>query len=453
MFTKIIILISSIVALWLLINIADFVRRLLYKPNINKINYFKDKDGRIIIYHGINVCNYSKHSPDLLPWHQPQDYDKLNKWGFNLVRFVINWDGIEPERDKYDMAYLSKICDHIKYLGSIGVSVIVDIHQDLYSKKYSGNGFPLWACIDGGKPFKRQEPWNMNYLQPATIAAFRHFWKNDELQYKYINMVKLVASSVENFDNVVGIDIINEPFPALPWIRVFERKWLTEFYKKVSIALMLSSYKKIMFFEPWMCTSAGIPTYLNLKNLPIKAAYMPHSYPSLNEQQGKYTKLHSFWHKRAVSIKAKEAQIFGTPLLFGEWGISMDCQGWKTYTNDFLRLCETYGASWIWWSYDMEQHSGFGIVDNNKNDREYISKLSHVYPQKIAGSNPKFSHTEDTFYLEYDNTGVPGNTVVFVPDGFEYIVSTNIKYARNGNTYVFENTLDPVSKITITYHK
>ena len=446
-------LIAGIASLWVLVGLAGLLQRVIRKPIPANTRYFRDSDGRIVIYHGVNVSNYSKNSfPDNLPWHQPEDYDKLKKWGFNLVRFTVFWANIEPEKNKYDIDYLKQVCEHIRYLESIGIDVIVDIHQDLYSKKYSGDGAPAWACLDGGKPFKQQTPWNLNYLQPATRAAIKNFWKSEDLQNRYIEMLKIVAKQVEDLDNVIGIDVMNEPFPNLPWIRRFEKKWLTNFYRKMATSLLVAGYKKIMFFEPWMCTSTGIPTYLDFKSESVKTGYMPHCYISLDENQKKYSGLQAWWMKQAIRIKAAEAQLFDTPLLFGEWGIPMTCEGYADYINDFTGLCDQYGASWVWWSYDMEQHCGFGLIDNDKNDRDYINRLARVYPQKIAGNNPKITRTDNFLYLEYTSTGVSGDTIVFAPDGYRYDVSTNVSYKKEDNTIVFQNTCNKV-KITIMYRK
>ena len=453
MLVKILEILLGIVVVWFGIGLVDLVRRLLYRPNMSKIQYFKDKDGKIVIYHGVNVCNYSKRSPDLMPWHTHEDYDKLKKWGINLVRFVVAWEGIEPRKREYDYTYLAKMCSHIKYLGSIGIDVIIDLHQDAYARKYAGNGFPAWACMDEGASFKEQRPWYMNYLQPATIMAFRNFWKSDDLQYRYMLMLRTVYRQIKDMDNVIGIDIINEPFPNLPWIRRFERKYLTEFYGKAAAALLAEGCKKTLFFEPWMYTSTGMPTYLRFKYATVKKSYMPHYYAPLAERHGVYKDIDTALLKWALRIKAKEAQVFGTPLLFGEWGISDTCMRYLDYMRDFIGLCESYGASWVWWAYDMERDSDHGLLDNNKAGKSYFKELCHVYPQRIAGSSPKYSHTDKMFCLEYDNTDIPGYTVIFIPEGLTYIVESSQTCEPYGNTLIVRNNQEKVTKVALHYNK
>jgi hypothetical protein len=90
------------IILYVLIGILLIYTILSLYIELTTINsdFFHDDVGRIQIYHGVNICNYSKWSKDRLPWHTIKEYKLLKESGFNLVRFLIYWDAIEPCRYK-----------------------------------------------------------------------------------------------------------------------------------------------------------------------------------------------------------------------------------------------------------------------------------------------------------------------------------------------------------------
>ena len=94
-----------------------------------------DEDGRIVLYHGVNVSNYSKYAPDFLPWHTREDFAQLQDWGFNLARYLVFWEAIEPEDGCFDEAYLAATLERIGWLGELGIDALVDLHQDLYARR------------------------------------------------------------------------------------------------------------------------------------------------------------------------------------------------------------------------------------------------------------------------------------------------------------------------------
>jgi len=431
--------------------IGYFLKKLidLVRPDVNKIYYFKDKQGRVTIYHGVNVCNYSKYSPDFLPWHKDEDYAKLKKWGFNLVRFLIYWEAVEPEKDKYNLDYLKQVAEHIKTIGKYGADVIIDVHQDVYSKKYTGEGFPAWAINDEGKPFKIQKPWGYNYLQPAVQTASKNFWNSTELKDSYIKMLGIVVANLGDIDNVIGIDIMNEPFPKLPRIIHFERNILTEFYSKAVATLALSGFKKYIYFEPWMCTSTGAPTFLNLHTTIGKAVYFPHCYPPFCEGAKKYRAIDKFFFMLGLRIQAKEAQLFKSPLIYGEFALPQIVDGYLQFVRDFITIGERYLTSWAWWAYEMDTYDDTAILDKDKNEKEILSVLSHVYPQKIAGTNPKYSNENDFFRLEYETIDTQDPTIVFVPERYSCSVSSNMLFTQDGTTWLFRNSGVKKAKIEI----
>jgi len=421
----------------------------------SKINHITDSQGGIVIYHGVNGSNWSKHSPDNLPWYTPADYKRMNDWGFNMMRFMIFWSAIEPNKGEYDHDYLAKLSDHFRTMDSLGINVILDFHQDLYADTFTGNGAPDWAIKDNGLPFNKRKPWSVNYLEPAVIASFTNFWKNvDGIQSQYIKTMVFVAQRFSRHSNIIGIDPFNEPYTgALINLEPYE---LTAFYKKVQDAFEIENIKMRIFFEPVMYKSTGLPTRLTFTPDGL-CAYFPHYYDALIDYNIMKKYKESNWRlmKAAIEIKVVEAQQFGTPLLFGEFGVG-EVDNYLQYYDDFMYLSDKYCFGWTVYSYDSLKYGEFGIIDNDGQERPQMQKLVRVYPQRIAGKNPRWEINNNVFELRYEtDVSVKGPTRIFIPKHFpvvQIIINGRINRFEGGGVFEYINDENKKQKIEVIWN-
>ena len=381
-------------------------------PDSRENTYIRDDKNRICIYHGMNLCNYSKGAPDFLPWHTEEDYARLQEWGFNVVRFLVFWEAIEPQKGVYNEAYLDSVVSKIQMLNKYGVDVFIDVHQDLYCRKFTGNGFPLWTLDGVNLPeFHEQKPWNLNYTQPAVIKSYEHFWRSIELRDRYISMLKVLAHKVEPLPNVIGIDVMNEPFPGINLN--FERDKLSPFYENILRAWKDDDLKVRIFFEPWMLTNGVIKTGLTFKD--SAGVYVPHYYDPFCHEGIEYTAQNKKLMRKTLLVKLFEAQKFFNPMLLGETGISKTVPGYLRYIRDLMELSDEFAFSWTWYSYDMTIYSGFGIVGPDRKEEENLTELVRPYPQRVAGEYPSYSFKDSIFVLEFVATQKENPTIVFIP--------------------------------------
>ena len=112
-----------------------------------------------------------------------------------------------------------QVAERLRWFRDAGLWVILDMHQDLYSRKYLGDGAPEWACLDDGIPFVAMPGgWFMNYQTPAVIRAFDNFWANKPgpggigIQDRFISAWQHVARRFKDDKNIIGYDVMNEPF-------------------------------------------------------------------------------------------------------------------------------------------------------------------------------------------------------------------------------------------------
>lgn len=394
--------------------------------DVKDINHIRDSYGRIVQYRGVNHSNYAKHSPDNMPWHDGSAYRLLPKWGYNLIRFQMYMSAVMPKKDSIDFAYLNAVDLHFAKLESYGIDVVIDWHQDVYGERFGGNGFPEFMTYDNDIPFKEVEPWHMNYKEPAVVAAFTNFWNNtDGIQDKCVETIKFVLKRYQHRKNIVGLDPFNEPFPGIHVV-TFEQQYLPNYLRKIEQVLTEDGRGIMLFFEP-VIFATTIPTLLDFKPS-VKAVYFPHYYDAtIDYGVGKeYAKQNWRLLKEVVEIRALEAQEFGVPLMIGEFGMKGGVEGRLQFYDDMMYMADKYQFGWTVYSFDMTIHTSMAMIDTAYNETEIMQKLVRVYPQRIAGNEPEWTHSDGSFRLTYKpDTSIKAPTVVFIPERFKASVSIN----------------------------
>ena len=196
-------------------------------------NRFVDNLGRHVILNGINVVSKSPQEQYLFQGG-PDFYANLKKWGINCIRFIVIWDGLETEMGVYNEAYLKEIDKRIKWAGDQGLFVVLDMHQDLFSVKYS-DGAPEWATLDEDKTHQTGAIWSDSYMiSEAVQTSFDNFWANKPaadgvgVQDHYVALWKHIAKRYAYNSMVIGYDLMNEPFPGSTALQ-FTRALLTAY--------------------------------------------------------------------------------------------------------------------------------------------------------------------------------------------------------------------------------
>jgi endoglycosylceramidase len=201
---------------------------------------FVDDRGRTVILNGINHVTKIPENR-FLNNNDEALFRQFREWGFNCIRFGIFWDALEPEPGQFDEEYLQEIDRRVKWAEENGLWLILDMHQDLYSRKF-GNGAPLWATLDEGAPHITGHVWSDAYLMsPALQKAFDNFWDNAPapdgtgVQDHYVAAWKTLAKRYANATSVIGFDLMNEPFMGAACVDV--------------VTKLLEGYAQIMFLR------------------------------------------------------------------------------------------------------------------------------------------------------------------------------------------------------------
>lgn len=177
-----------------------------------------DSTGHPIMLHGLNLMNkiQGKHWDGI----NKAAFDSIKSWGMNCVRLGIFWDALEPKPGEIDTNYFHHLDSCLMWAKKDGIYVFLDMHQDLYSQKYNGDGAPDWACLDEGKPNTvAGGSWDNAYFTSSAIqTSFDNFWRNKKasdsigVQTHLIRVWETVAARYADNPVVMGYDLMNEPF-------------------------------------------------------------------------------------------------------------------------------------------------------------------------------------------------------------------------------------------------
>ena len=191
------------------------------------------------------------------------------------------WPGVEPQRGHYDRHYLDRVAQIVRMAAAHDIHVLVDMHQDVLSETFCGEGLPIWAAepdprtpafpvpvaaplpVDGrGVPSPddcAKLPWPSLYVTYAVGGAFQRLYSPDQaLLGAWAAFWRTVAGHLRSLGAaVVGYELINEPFagdvlrhPELLVPCVADRRNLQPAYDRVqpSIArLWFSAFHYILF--------------------------------------------------------------------------------------------------------------------------------------------------------------------------------------------------------------
>lgn len=406
--------------------------------------YITDEQGRALILHGINSSSSAKN-PDTghLPWVTPDDvYQETVEWGFNFVRLLIFWDGIEPERGVYDEAYLDAVAERVQWYTDNGAYVMLDMHQDIYGHAVGGNGAPEWATETSLMEFFSLDfpglPWWVKNIDPSVVAAYMNFWQYSQhhyLQDHYIGAWQKVAERFKDNPKVIAYDLMNEPHGGdlTKAFGEFEKTWLIDFYNRLIPAIREIDNNKILAFEPQsLAINFGMPSSLpfveDAREGERRLAYAPHMYPFSLHEGVAYNLVDkqqmSDWNRHRTA-ELNHQQV---PLIVGEFGGSDATPGFDLFLQDALAMFDTMGAGWAYWSNDP---GGWGLLDSEGEETPKVDHLVRPYARAVAGQPIEFSFDPESnhFELVYDEKPkVTGETEIFIPQrhypsGWQLLVS------------------------------
>ena len=239
--------------------------------------WITDARGRVVVIHGINmVYKIAPYYPAAIGF-DADDAAFLRSIGFDAVRVGVLWQAVEPQPGVYDDGYLAHIAATVATLAHQGIVSLLDFHQDQYNQLFQGEGFPSWSVQDDGLPAEPQLGFGADYIgMPALQRAFDHFWENSPgpggvgLQDRYAAAWRHVAQRFAGNPDVLGYEVMNEPWPGSVWSScaqtegcpTFDTGPFASFYRRTIGAIRQADRRTLIFYEPQVLFNYGSNTNL-----------------------------------------------------------------------------------------------------------------------------------------------------------------------------------------------
>eukprot|EP00842_Homolaphlyctis_polyrhiza_P001164 jgi/Hompol1/2048/HPOL_002849-RA len=252
-------------------------------------NQLVDEFGRTRFFRGVNVVFKAP------PWHPVVDrFDAAKSFsdedaailaglGMNAIRLSVSWAGAEPEQGSFNQSYFQVIRTIIRSCAKHNIFVLIEYHQDLLAEQFCGHGVPRWLINSDWLPEWRRFPvpqkwkpfnttasngiptreqcseisWFLSYFTMAVADAFGKFYSNhDGMLDKFSAFWHRVVSEFHGEPNILGYEIINEPWPGNHWHNPLlllpgtaSRMTLYRFQERVAASIRQADPNAIIFFE------------------------------------------------------------------------------------------------------------------------------------------------------------------------------------------------------------
>jgi endoglycosylceramidase len=381
----------------------------------------RDQRGREVTLRGVNArvqgifddtFTDGRLPLEPLPAFDASDADAMRGFGFNLLRLPISWSGLEPMPGVYDRGYLDRIVAVVDACTRRGILVILDFHQDAFSKEIGQDGAPRWVLDlllgPGNYPYLGGplDDLTARRFAPATIAAFHDFFADQAgIQERFAAAAVAVAKRFRRARGVLGYELMNEPFVLAAG---GTQAQLDDFHVRVATAIRRVDRRHLIVFEPDTIRNLTNQAPLPATPFPLPGAlYAPHIYTGvfdgLDFSSGNPALL-----APSMERAANEAAAWGTPLLVGEYGIdptSPVANRWITAELDLQDRLRAHSTFWLW----KEISGGYwGLYDANGAERTSRTRaLSRAYARAVPGTVTEhtFDDTASTLRLRYQARG------------------------------------------------
>jgi endoglycosylceramidase len=416
----------------------------------------KDVDGRVVLLRGVNTSGDSK-VPDFMPIKNASMLDPLPGWGINTLRLLFTWEAYEPTRCDYDEAYMQYYEQVVEWAEARGLYVVIDFHQDAYSRyniNGCGEGFPKWALfseIEAAEPDNGEacDGWGLKMITDLDHhKAWEHFHKNTEgAKERYLDMVSSVAERMSKHSNVIGYELINEP-----WGTDTE---LESFFNEVGPAIRSRHPDTILFVPPHALASSGTANNMN-KPAFDNMVYSPHFYDA-------FVIMTKAWlgtdPAGSLDGMAEKASTWGVPMMLSEYGgpaETSNIEGYMDALNAWLNKGLHHGMQWNYtptWRDDVKDGwntEDLSIADDNGNLRRNFRP--RAYPIAIAGAPLAFSESESAINFSWQHEASKGQTEIYLPGGFlngKQLSVTGVSCSHTANLLTCSSPVDVSASIGI----
>lgn len=396
---------------------------------------FRDAQGRVVILRGINArvstlfdvsFDDGRMPLETIPTLDEDDVARMAALGFNLLRLPLSWSALEPQPGVYSPAFLDEVTRVVALCRNHGILVLLDLHQDAWSKEIGEDGAPLWAIEPPptmllGGPL---DDLGARRTSKQVLDAFSSFFTSDAdmLQEHFATTAQQLAIRFRGDPAVLGFEIFNEPLAT--------DDELLAFHTKVAQAIRAYDDQHLIVFEPPTTRNFTDAAMIPSQPFPVGGAvYAPHVYTAVFNNDPRLTD-GTYVQPLADSIQnaRDEATGWGTPLLIDEFGVGPQQPNALAWIGHALDGADSVLASTAFWLWKEESQGLWGLFSIDAggvwHDRpDMINAVSRPYAKAIGGEPQSMTWDGTTLTLTFTpRDGVPTTHDVYFPGATPSIV-------------------------------
>jgi len=370
---------------------------------------------------------------------------------------------LEPLKGQYNMTYLKLIKGVVDNLGAKGIFTILDPHQDVFNRKFCGEGVPDWAVFNQAItpqfpfPFAAPYPvdshgypnltdcykinWAEYYFSAQVSEAFQNLYDDvNGIQKSFANFLKIVASQFNMTDSVLGYELMNEPWagdiyrhPTLILPEEADRRNLEPMYRNLHAVIRQVDDNHILFFENTVNDIQGINGFSagpGGKSYNNRQAYSYHVYCYPDDPEGN--------PRNIVECDAIDDFLYATDMdnlkrlgcggMLTEFGAMANATVAIESLTAMTSIADANLQSWCYWQFKFfnditTQGPGESFYIGDSLETTKVKALSRTYAQAVAGipSEMFFDSTTSYFKLVFQqDTTIAAPTVIFLNQQFYY---------------------------------
>jgi len=356
---------------------------------------FRDGMGRQLLFRGYNAkingifdatFDDGRTPNEVFPDFDEASAQKFEELGFDVMRLTINWSALEPHPGEYSDAFFSKVDAVLDMAHRHHFYVILDMHQDAYSKEIGEDGAPLWAIMPPPAELLSGPSDDSRRLSPEVLAAGFNFFADAQatdgrpLEQAFATAVATMAKRYTSDPAVLGVEDFNEPV-------VFNQDQLDDFHGLMADTLHALDADAPLLFEPISTRNQFDQAYVS----PAPFAHRPGVY-AVHVYTGWFSSVSGWQSDPSVLAPSmqnavKEAAAWGTPLFVTEFGCDQSTSDGPAWMKDELDLQDQMLASstaWAWepGSWGIRHYDGQGNIVYWP---DTIAVVSRPYPRAVAG--------------------------------------------------------------------
>ncbi len=405
---------------------------------------FVDENGRVTLFHGVNArvegifdvsFDDGREALEPIPAFAAEDAQRMRALGFNALRLPINWSALEPsETGGISEAYLDTVEAAVSLAASAGIGVLIDMHQDAYSKEIGEDGAPLWAIVPAPEMLLEGPLTDLEERRTSTqvLAAFATFFGDsadgERLRGRFADAAAAVAERFAGDARVIGLEAFNEPLA--------DPAHLDALHDLVIAKVRAKDPTRVVFFEPDSLRNFVDRAPLAQRDPWPGTAYAPHVYTlafnGSEEDRLAMTKDDTLAPSNLAA--REEADSWRAPLAITEFGYGPTATNMEEYLVWQTELQDETMASSFFWLWKEQSQGSWGLFDWDEASATWSERpavreaLARISVESIAGWPKSYGYDRAArrFTLRFgSDAAISGNHVFYVPeDGANALVVT-----------------------------